>query len=148
MRAVLLFLSLVIAVSPAAAQYKSCATGPETLERARELGEWSRARSLRSEAQAKETSPVVERNGIYIIDADPTNAPFFHPVDLEGRTIVLDRRDDATFMSSTAPLAWDAELGDPIAFDVNGNASFTLGFDFPFFNQTVRKLYVSPRNAL
>src|SRR5215212_6286408 len=148
MRAVLLFLSLVIAVSPAAAQYKSCATGPETLERVRQLGEWSRARSLQREAQAKETSPVVERNGIYVIDADPTNAPFFHPVDLEGRTIVLDRRDDATFMSSTAPLAWDDDIGTPLTFDVNGSASFTLAFDFPFFERTVRKLYVSPRNAL
>src|SRR5215212_7729557 len=148
MRAVLLSLSLLIAASPAAAQYRSCGTSPETLERVRQLGQWSRARALQLEAQAKGSSPVVERNGIYIIDADPTNAPFFHPLDLEGRTIVLDRRDDATFMSSAAPLAWDAELGDPIAFDVNGNASFTLGFDFPFFNQTVRKLYVSPRNAL
>src|SRR5213595_3930211 len=147
MRSLPLFLTLVLAVSGAAAPNDPCGTSAETIERARQLGEWSRAVAL--QAQAKGIAPVALRDGIYVVDADPTNAPFFHPIDLEGRTIVLDRRDDATFMTSSAPLAWDNDSGEVVPFDPTSNTSvINLPFDFPFFDRTVRKLYVSPQHAL
>lgn len=155
MRSFSWFLTLVLAVSGAAAPNDPCGTSAQAIERARQLGEWSRVRArvgLESPlfgGQAKSTTSVTLRDGIYVLDADPTNAPFFHPIDLEGKTIVLDRRDDATFMASTAPLAWDYEPGNVVSFEPAGSPIvLNLPFDFPFFNKTVRRLYVSPQHAL
>jgi hypothetical protein len=139
MRRILLLLTVS---SWALAQLPPCASGPETSERVRELGAYSRA--FARQRLGKGLAPVVEKDGLYVVEADVTNAPYLHQVDLAGKTIVLQRQDAAAFRASIAPLDFDDIPGAERAAD----APYTLPFDFPFFDKTVRQLTISSQHAL
>jgi hypothetical protein len=108
----------------------------------RELGAFSRAAAR--QRLGKGLAPVVQRDGLYIVDADFTNAPYLHQVDLAGKTILLQRRDAGTFRAQLVPFEFDDIPGALRAAD----APYTLPFDFPFFDRTVRQLTISSQHAL
>ncbi|HEV7923693.1 MAG TPA: hypothetical protein VGR02_23135 [Thermoanaerobaculia bacterium] len=136
-------LLLLLAVSTLAqGQVPPCATGAETSERVRELGAYSRAAAR--QRLGKGLSSVVEKDGLYIVEADVTNAPYLHQVDLAGKTILLQRKDASTFRASIAPLDFDNIPGAERTAD----APYALPFDFPFFDKTVRQLTISSQHAL
>jgi hypothetical protein len=139
MRPFLLLLAIPLFVF---AQVPPCATGPETTARVRELGAYSRAYTR--QRQGKGLAPVAERDGVYIVQADVTNAPYLRQVDLAGKTIVLERKDASTFRASSAPLDFD----DIPGAERQPDAPYTLPFDFPFFDKTVRQLTISAQHAL
>ncbi|HKO58860.1 MAG TPA: hypothetical protein VJ276_23535 [Thermoanaerobaculia bacterium] len=134
----------IIALFPVvvAAQVVPCATGPETTARVRELGAFSRA-AARGRL-GKGLAPVVQRDGIYVVDADFTSAPYLHQVDLAGKTILLQRRDGGAFRAQLVPFEFEDIPGALRTAD----APYTLPFDFPFYDKNVRQVTISSQHAL
>ncbi|HEV7923694.1 MAG TPA: hypothetical protein VGR02_23140 [Thermoanaerobaculia bacterium] len=141
-------LALVLFAFSAAAQpHLECATGPANNERVRELGAYSRVKT----AQAKRATAmsIEERSGVFVLQADDATAPFRRPFDLPGKTLAFERRDAQTLAASIQPLAFDASLGSRVGIATeNGATAVDLNFDFPFYDKTVRHIWVSGFNAI
>ncbi|HKO58859.1 MAG TPA: hypothetical protein VJ276_23530 [Thermoanaerobaculia bacterium] len=138
---------LLLAFSAAADPHLECATSPATNERVGELGAYSRAK----EAQAKRAAAasIDDRSGVFVLQADDVTAPFRRPFDLAGKTLAFERRDAQTLAASVEPLAVDTELGARINITTeNGATAVDLGFDFPFYDRTVRRIWLSGFNAV
>src|SRR5215212_7313530 len=134
MRAPALLLLLAFAAPAFGASHTECATGPATSERVRELDAWAAARERQLLAKGlPAANAVAGRNGVFVVEADELNAPFRRPFDLEGQTLLLQRRDSTTYTASVVPLAFDEDAGAQVALaGVTSSAAVSLGFDFPF----------------
>ncbi|MGZ8868288.1 MAG: hypothetical protein ACXW2P_08090, partial [Thermoanaerobaculia bacterium] len=140
---------LVLAV-PVHAEEMECGTSPEHVRWVRELGAWSALKAESIYSKGLTAATATRRGEIFEIPADATNAPFRHPFDLEGRTLVFKRAGESAFSVSNIPIDWSEDRGDRVAVlnGESGHAVVTLGFDFPFFDRRVRTIYVTPNNGI
>lgn len=140
---------LMLAV-PVHAEEMECGTSPEHIQWVRELGTWSKLKAESAFGKGLPAAAASRRGDLYEIRADVTNAPFRHPFDLQGRTLVFERLGENGFRAHNTPLDWDEDRGTRVTFagGESGHAVVMLGFDFPFFDRTVRTLFVTPNNAI
>jgi hypothetical protein len=138
---------LLLAFSAAADPHLECATGPATNERVRELGDYSRVKAAQAKRAA--AASIEDRSGVFVLQADEGTAPFRRPFDLEGKTLAFERRDAQTLAASVEPVAFDAQLGARMTITAeNGAIPVDLGFDFPFYDRSVRRIWLSGFNAI
>ena len=106
---------------------------------------------VRSSA-AKIAPAAIERAGnLLVLPPDEAIAPFDHPIDLEGRSVMLQRRSATTYATRTTALQYDTQSGAVLktfedSDDQNEHARYTLQrFTVPFGSQQVRDLHISER---
>ena len=136
---------------PIAAEELPCGTSTETIELVRQAAAWSAAKAKTVAAKGLATASVAERDGMFVVPVDVTNAPYFNPFDLAGRTLVFERSGQARFAMRNEALDWNADAGAQVTLQgpiAEPYAPVTLDFDFPFFDRTARTIYVSGNNAI
>lgn len=127
----------------------SCGSSPENDARQRDLAQWVTARRPAGKAATATTPNGYAKDNVVVLTADDTTAPFFHLIDLRGKTLTFTRDGNQTFSESTGPLAFEDDLGTKLSVDANKNATYTIaGFDFPFFDRTTRTLYISQLHGI
>lgn len=149
MRSLIAVLLLILAVCIHGEELE-CGTSRDHIEWVRELGAWSQMKADAAFGKGLPAATATRRGDLFEISADPTNAPFRHPFDLQGRTLVFERLGENAFRASSTALDWDENRGTRVTFTggETGHAQVTLGFDFPFFDRSVRTLFVTPNNAI
>ena len=141
----------VILFSPVVrAGEQECATSPELNEWLREAGVWSAGRARHAAGKGLTQSAAALRGDVFVLPADDTNAPFRRPFDLEGRTLVFERTGTTGFAVRNLPLETEETAGTRLVLQGSSepHARVELDFDFPFFNQSVRTIYVSGNNGI
>lgn len=140
---------LLVLAFPVHAEEMECGTSPEHIQWVRELGTWSKLKAESAFGKGFPAATAARRGDLFEISADETNAPFRHPFDLQGRTLVFERVGENGFRAHNADLDWAGSQGTRIGISgESSHAAVTLGFDFPFFDRTVRTLFVTPNNAI
>lgn len=138
---------VLLAFSAAAQPHLECATSPANNERVRELAAYSQAKAMQMKRAA--ATSIQDRGGVFVLQADDATAPFRRPFDLAGKTLAFERRDAQTLAASIQPLAFDTDLGARVGITTeNGATPVDLNFDFPFYDKTVRRIFVSGFNAI
>jgi hypothetical protein len=136
-----------------------CATSPETNARLEELNDWVAARERAFLAKygvrlAKEPG-VRLQNGIFLVEADATTAPFDHPFDLENSSLMFARKDSQTYIVSKSALVYDPDPG-PLFHTFRSSSepdwyykAYRLTkFNFPFYDLTANELYFSAQRGI
>ena len=135
--------------APLRAQLPECASSPEIDEFQRELGILSeiRARQIAAKGLPAATASVVDN--VMVVNADETNSPFRRPFDLSGRSLIFTRTGSTGYRMENVALAWE-EMGSevPPVVAEERYIEIDLGFDFPFYDGTVRRVYASAHNAI
>src|SRR5687768_4071045 len=74
------------------------------------------------------------RDGVVVVPADETNAPYRRAADLAGRSLNFTRQGPTGFRANNVPLAYSDDLGSPVPLERENSAeeygTFDLGFDF------------------
>ena len=149
--AVVATLLLSTPVAAAAAEDFACGSSIETNALVREAAVWSAARAQAMASKGLATASAAERDGVFIVPADLTNSPFLNPFDLTGRTLIFQREGATRFAMRNNALEWDSNSGALVPLQGSTNeahATVSLDFDFPFFDRTVRTVYVTGSNAI
>lgn len=136
----------------------ACGTSDENTTRVESLNQWVEAKSMalrnKSGATAAMT-PVQLREGMFVVEANPSNSPSLNAFDLEGSSLLFTRQNAETFTVSRRPLDYDSQIGSSIKRFTPSSASdwfvqpYTLKtFDFPFFDRNVRDLNLTAFNGI
>jgi len=129
-----------------------CGTSPVQIRSVEDAAASSRLMAKAVASKGLAAKPAVLRDGVVIIPADETNAPWRRPVDLAGRSLTFTRQGSTGFRANNVPLAYSDDQGTLIPLDRdNGDEEYArvdLGFDFPFFDSTLREVYVTRHMAL
>ncbi|HEX7154178.1 MAG TPA: hypothetical protein VF618_22005 [Thermoanaerobaculia bacterium] len=146
-----LALSFALCSTSAFAEIFSCGTKDAVIRRDEQVAKWSAAR--REHLMAKGFKPGVNATvrdfGTVVLPADDFTAPFFNPVDLQGKTIHFTRKDNSTFTATVGPLQFDSERGPRLNIQSPTGASpIDLQFEFPFFDEKVKKVYPAANNGI
>ena len=145
----LLIAVLLLAAVPIQADEMECGTSPEHSQWVREAGIWSAMKAEAMLSKGATTAAATRRGDLFEVSADVTNTPFRNPFDLQGRTLIFERSGDTGFSATVAALDWDENRGSRVALGgESGQAAVTLNFDFPFFDRSVRTLFVTPNNGI
>lgn len=154
----MLFPPLEAAAASAPHEELICGTSEENTRRVESLNRWVEGKSIalkHKTGASATTAPVELRNGLFFLEANPSNSPSMNAFDLEGSSLLFTRRDPGTFAVSRRPLEYDADIGTSIRRFSRSSASdwyiqpYTIkNFDFPFFDQNVRDLNVTAFNGI
>lgn len=127
----------------------SCGSSRENDARQRDLAQWVMARTPAGKVATATAPTGYAKDNVVVMTADDTTAPFFHLIDLRGKTLTFTRDGNETFSESTGPLAFEEDLGTKVSVDANKVATYFIGgFDFPFFDRTTRTLYISQLHGI
>jgi hypothetical protein len=100
-------------------------------------------------AMSAGAAPLEVRNGVVLLPNADWISPFNRSFNLTGKSITFTRTGAGSFRSETGPLLFDDDRGPQLAIDrTTKQTAIELGFDFPFFGDSVRRLYVSQFFAL
>lgn len=130
------------------AQQLECGTN-ETLT----LREYKRAEWLRNRAEASSrigteaTMPLVQaQDGVFVVQANLSNAPFHRPFDLTGRMLRFTPTTRGTYTVENLPIAWDETPMVKQLFIGAQSQTTTLLYPFPIGGQSLSevRLYRSP----
>lgn len=105
-------------------------------------------------APFKAIQPAIRlREGVYVVDGDPSILPFDHPFDLADSSLHLKRIDAQTFEVTRSASQFDGSVGTLLrTFSreevLTASTLKVLPFAFPFYGRELTRLYVSPTNAL
>ena len=99
--------------------------------------------------------PVRLENGIFRVTADRNILTYDRPFDIApGTSITFRRRDAATFSVMSGPLVYEEDVG-PLFHDFRSSDGagwhfrpFRLGFDFPFFDLSLREIFLAAEHAI
>jgi len=147
------FLTLALALIGAVAASPddepfACGSSPELTRWAEEFGSWSATRARLMASKGLPSATAQQRDNIYFLAADDVNAPFRRSFDLSGRTLNFTRRGAAGFSVANVPLAYLTDVGTVVSWGGQDAAAVDLGFDFPFFGTSVRRVTASQFNAI
>ena len=135
--------------APLSAQLPECASSPELNEFQRELGVLSeiRARQIAAKGLPAATASIIDN--VMVVNADETNSPFRRPFDLTGRSLVFTRTGPTGYRMENVAMAWE-ETGSEVSPVIADERyiEIDLGFDFPFYDGTLRRVYASAHNAI
>ncbi|MBW3563699.1 MAG: hypothetical protein KY459_03135 [Acidobacteria bacterium] len=135
-------------ISPPPPQEGWCATSPAMTEALKERHEWRMA--TRIGLMAEQPDRVIERDGVFIVQADESILVNDDPLDLTGRSVRFIP-EDSGYVIETLPLDYEKNIGD-LLVDF-GTASVTsrridLPFGFPFHGTTYHQAYLTSRNGI
>jgi hypothetical protein len=146
-RVAVLVLALAGAVHAAQTPFV-CGTSPRNDEQQQSLARWAAGQRQKA-ATALVLPSGYAKDGIGVVEANDLITPFSHPIDLTGKTLTFSRSGNETFSEATGALLFDEDRGAKLAVDTNRNAAYTIaGFDFPFFDRTVRTIHISQLHGI
>lgn len=125
-----------------------CATSPARTEELRARHEWRAERRIGTRA----TTPprFLERDGMFIVEADDRILVNDDLLDLVGRTLRLTPAESG-YLARTVPIDYRDEIGSLVAdFSVgsSSNATISIPFSFPFHGFSYDDLFVNDHNGI
>jgi hypothetical protein len=142
---------LLVAAAAAAGEHLQCGTSDRTNEQSRQLDAWSAAREQMLLSKGARIAPnATVRSNIVVLPADDLNAPFRHPFDLGGRSLVMQRNGAQSFNVTNTALAYDDDRGVEVTLPAGKSyveVPLTL-FHFPFFDRDATTLFISEYNGI
>jgi len=155
----LLVLFVSLAVSSAASDLiQSCATGPQTDFQLEALDRWVKAKELERQSRfrpAAETPAAQVVNGMFVMEATPSNSPFQKTFDLHGASLLFTP-DGEAMKVQRVPLSYDSDRGPLVRTFFKESAQpgwddeiYTLrNMTFPFFGRSATQLHLTAYNAI
>ncbi|MEA2570361.1 MAG: hypothetical protein QOI24_2362 [Acidobacteriota bacterium] len=142
---------LLVAITAAGGEHLQCGTSERTNEQVRQLDAWSTAREQMLLSKGARIAPnATVQSNIVVLPADEVNAPFRHPFDLGGRSLMMQRSGTQSFNVTNAALAYDDDRGMEVTLPAGKSyveIPLTL-FHFPFFDRDATTLFVSEYNGI
>ena len=106
---------VLLASTAIAGENLQCGTSERTNAREVQLDAFATARERLMQSKGLHLTPnATVRNNVVVLPADELTAPFFHPFDLAGRSLELQRSGAQSFNVSNVPLGYDADRGQAI----------------------------------
>lgn len=125
----------------------ACGTGDEVSARSTVLAAWANRR--RSVSPDNVAASILATNGIAVIDADTTTAPFLRIFDLADTSLTFTPQSPDTYIVTKEPVVSDPDRGTRLLLSGDpASAVYDLPFSFPLFDRTLKTIYISRFNAI
>lgn len=88
-------------------------------------------------------------DGVAVMRADGSTAPFLRPFDLENTTLTFTPSGGESYTITRGPLAYEPDRGVSVALTGSPRrAAYRLPFDFSVFGRSIRDVYLSSFNGI
>ncbi len=145
-----LMLVFAVAATLAGEPHTSCGTNAAVISRTRQLATWAERRAAERPRFASAAASRIDiADGIAILDADMTTAPFLRQFDLAGTTLTFTPQSAERYLVKRGALVAEPDRGTLLPLTGNpAYAAYELPFAFPLFDRSLRTVYVSRFNAI